>query len=375
LWRTEPLFDGSSNEAERFARTVRVWSALATSSVPADRAAAEAGVADAYREAGLTPPKHTVWCEGPRELARLRSGATFRMKSGDCVASEMTQGLDFADATMRVRLRRQDYEKLMAPLSMAQAQLRDTVVDALRFDPALPRDERSVLTRLYGWLRGTDPLGLWYPRFTDFGIGQYHGERFIAHDFVRQQAGGRYGTSDISALGEVVRNVGLFIPYRHIAVLVERHASLALDDIGRLHAQDGPAMTYRDGWQYYAWKGVGIQPWMIDEGSCLTLADIERELDPAVRHCMVDIVTPEVFVRAGHARRVADDEYGTLWRHFWRFGGSWAAVEVANGTPEPDGSIKRYFLQVPGNMQTPLQAVAWTYGMTPREYRRLSIRT
>jgi hypothetical protein len=55
--------------------------------------------------------------------------------------------------------------------------------------------------------------------------------------------------------------------------------------------------------------------------------------------------------------------------------GSWTAVEVANGTPEEDGSRKRYFLRVPSRMRTAREAVAWTYGLTDDQYAQLELRT
>ena len=78
-------------------------------------------------------------------------------------------------------------------------------------------------------------------------------------------------------------------------------------------------------------------------------------------------VTPERFVALRGATCIARDEYGKLWRRSWRLD-AWAAVEVTNGTPEPDGTFKKYFLQVPAHFQTPRQAVAWTYGLLPEQY-------
>ena len=66
---------------------------------------------------------------------------------------------------------------------------------------------------------------------------------------------------------------------------------------------------------------------------------------------------------------------GILWEKRWPDGDAWAAIEVVNGTPEPDGVRKHYFLQVPPNMLTARSAVAWTYGLTARQYRGLLMRT
>ena len=42
---------------------------------------------------------------------------------------------------------------------------------------------------------------------------------------------------------------------------------------------------------------------------------------------------------------------------------AWAAVDVTNGSPEPDGTYKHYFLQVPATVRTAREGVAWTYGL------------
>ena len=36
---------------------------------------------------------------------------------------------------------------------------------------------------------------------------------------------------------------------------------------------------------------------------------------------------------------------------------------------EPDGSFKHYALRVPANIERPRDAVAWTFGLAPAEYR------
>jgi len=51
------------------------------------------------------------------------------------------------------------------------------------------------------------------------------------------------------------------------------------------------------------------------------------------------------------------------------------AVEVINATPEPDGTHKHFFLQVPAHMRTAREAVAWSYGLSTKAYSRLVVRT
>jgi hypothetical protein len=68
-----------------------------------------------------------------------------------------------------------------------------------------------------------------------------------------------------------------------------------------------------------------------------------------------------------------------LWTAHWRYRNvvidTWQVVEVVDGTPQRDGTPKRYFLTVPARMRTAREAVAWTYGLTAEQYGRLELRT
>jgi hypothetical protein len=86
-------------------------------------------------------------------------------------------------------------------------------------------------------------------------------------------------------------------------------------------------------------------------------------------------MTPERFISEGGAARVAEDDTGVLWRKIWWMQDAWAAVEVIDGTPGPDGSRRHYFLQVPPHVRTARKAVAWTYGMSEGAYAHLTRRT
>ena len=66
---------------------------------------------------------------------------------------------------------------------------------------------------------------------------------------------------------------------------------------------------------------------------------------------------------------------GILWEKRSADGDAWPAIEVVNGTPEPDGSSQAHFLQVPPNMLIARSAVAWTYRLTAQQYRGLLMRT
>ena len=130
-----------------------------------------------------------------------------------------------------------------------------------------------------------------------------------------------------------------------------------------------------DGWSVWAWRGVEVSRELIEHPEGITLAEIDDEANVQVRRCMIEIMTPQRYVALGGAIRIAEDETGVLWRKNFLHADSWAAVEVINATAEADGTRKHFFLQVPPNLQTARDAVAWTYGMRPELYAQLVVRT
>jgi hypothetical protein len=152
----------------------------------------------------------------------------------------------------------------------------------------------------------------------------------------------------------------------------------------RLHCADGPALAWRQT-KIYAWKGVVVPESVILQPPTFAADAVRAEQDERLQHALIDIYAHT----HGHPRAMRDlggimlheDETGRLWsvnprrRPLADQPGELRLVEVVNGTAEPDGSRKIYWLRVPPDMQTAQQAVAWTYGLTPKEYGALAVRT
>ena len=92
---------------------------------------------------------------------------------------------------------------------------------------------------------------------------------------------------------------------------------------------------------------------------------------------MIKAVGVERYLALSGAVRVHEDETGVLWKRSFPVTNaadvrrplrSLCFVEVLNGTIEPDGTRKRYFLRVPPGMLTARAAVAWSYGLSERDY-------
>jgi hypothetical protein len=126
-------------------------------------------------------------------------------------------------------------------------------------------------------------------------------------------------------------------------------------------------------------ESVQVPAWMIEHPEWITPFKISDTFEPVLRNTMIDIMTPERFIASGVVARVSKDDTGVLWRKFWGHRGvtigSWTAVQVVNGTPEADGSHKRYILRVPSEVRSAEEAVAWTYGLNAKQYSALGLRT
>lgn len=349
------------------------WAAIRRSTAPANLSAAEEGVQLAYRAAALQQPVRFVWCESPIALAHL----TRRIAPAD--------GINVKSALLH-RPRRQVASLVRRRLP---AQVRTAVASAVNPADALVASANDAITR--NAARHAAPLlerirqsrGLPWGLRTLFGLsglrydaaGQHEFAWLGTYEYLREVLGLRLETEPLLGLLQLAKSLGWMQPHEHTCWLVERPSLLCGDARGRLHNAQGPALRYPDGCCMWAWKGVEVPSWLIEQPERITLDAIDVEPDVQVRRCMIEIMTPQRYVALGDPIRIAEDESGILWRKVWRTLDAWAVVEVVNATPEPDGTRKHFFLQVRAHMRTAREAVAWTYGLSEHAYSRLIVRT
>jgi hypothetical protein len=349
------------------------WAAIRRSTEPADRSAAEEGVRLAYNAAGLKPPTRLVWCESPLALFQLAGRAS--RDDGPNVKSAIIHRPRRQVAACVGRRRhkpvRAEVESAVNPADALVASAAEAVM--LR----TPDENLSLLTRMRrGYpLSWSLPALLGRHGFRDSAIGQHELSWLATYDYIRDVLGLQAETAPLMGLWQLATSLGWLQPHEHTCWLTERPNLLRGDAGDRLHCASGPALRFPDGWLVWAWKSVEVPRWVIEQPEQITLASIDAESNVQVRCCMIEIMTPQRYVTLGGAVRVAEDETGVLWRKRRQASDAWAAVEVINATPEPDGTHKQFFLQVPTNMQTAREAVAWTYGLRADVYARLVVRT
>jgi len=190
------------------------------------------------------------------------------------------------------------------------------------------------------------------------------------------------GAERIEGLTEVAKSAGWWWPFKGAVILTERPTLLHRDAENRLHSEDGPALSYPDGWSIWAWHGVRVPQWAI-EGPTAELIHAERNVE--IRRCAIEKMGWDVYVvEAGLelSPPVADPgnpgQQLRLSQPLDLFGDRDALVRVllcTNGTVERDGHRRSFGLTVPATIRTPIAAAAWGYDLTEKQYAQLARRT
>ncbi|PZG03190.1 DUF6745 domain-containing protein, partial [Nonomuraea aridisoli] len=171
-----------------------------------------------------------------------------------------------------------------------------------------------------------------------------------------------------AGLRRVAESAGWWWPYERLAIVTRRPVELHLDDMGRLHRGDGPALAYADGFALHAWHGMPVPAGFGATLGDLTPERIRNEPNAELRRVMLEHFGFDRYLAESGARPVHSDETGVLWRIELPGDEPLVMVEVVNSTPEPDGTRRTYFLRVPPWVQRARQGVAWTFGTTEEDY-------
>ncbi|MER6004832.1 DUF6745 domain-containing protein [Nonomuraea angiospora] len=171
-------------------------------------------------------------------------------------------------------------------------------------------------------------------------------------------------------------------PFLDFVMLCPRPAELHLEQVGegaravhRPHRADGPTAGWSDGFGVYFWHGTHVPRAVIDD--TLTTDEILRETNAEIRRCAIERRGWDRFIieagleQIGPAVPDPGNPGQTLTLHDVPEDIYTTHVRVllcTNGTVERDGTRRRFGLTVPADCSDPIQAAAWTYGLTPAQY-------
>ena len=316
----------------------------------APRAECEQAARELYIAADLTPPPVFLWAEGPREGLLL-------VRAFDAMEDEY-----YANTGRRL-INDPD------PQGYADQNIRRHVDDKLR------TEDRAHLSGA-AW-----------------GI---HELPWIQHYRWAQSIGVEYPGDLPQQLERMncMARAGWWWPYGYVCVISEPFLYLRTDPQGRLHSADGPAIAFRDGLAVYAWHDTVVPAEVINR--TWEVPDILAEPNSEIRRCAIEARGWDWFVEAAEldlvdsapdpGNRYPNGEAKTVFLYhlperFQIFEEPVRVVICTNGTPEPDGSYRRFGLTVPANVPTVMDALAWMHRddehpveLTAEEYAQLQRR-
>ena len=273
------------------------WLEPLLSTQAADRPRAESAVRRLYAAAGFAEPRHVLWYDSPFDASwavALLIVPHHHLWSQRLAPSAITghdrPRVDRARASLGSALGIDDWSAVLAaigaPMGMhlqfppVPSRLFQMKLIEARF--SLSSDVSSMFVvhgdtddlqraedRFLGSNRGALRSALHCPT-TDTLIGQsfYSDYSFSTMADDEHLVGDRESPAIMRAAWDVARASGLWWPFEHAVIMSERPAELHLNQQQLLHREDGPAVTYRDGWRVYAWNGKAVpERWIMETAS------------------------------------------------------------------------------------------------------------
>jgi len=340
---------------------------------PADRPRAEAAIAALYRRDGLRPPRF-VWAASPLAgafAAALEEASGMSGERLECIGGVEAWGdrLMAASDCWPEGLG-ESYQALVDGLVAGlEAWLQDGFFGTLlaqSTSSGRPSESEPLRDRILGLARGAF-------------LGQHVGDWVVRAWRRRRRLAGRLplGSRALEAVVEVAASAGWWWPFEGLVVISDRPALLRTLVLPRrtrtfgLHALDGPAARFRDGWSVYAIENRVAPRILVEAPTEATPSDLLGA--PFYRQVMhlVARFGEDRFLAEGRPLILdADRDAAGMPRRLLHFAapdfreGVLAIVEVVCPS-----TARRHLLRVPPRVRTCHQAVAWTFGLLPSEYR------
>jgi hypothetical protein len=371
----------------------------ALSTDPIDHERARASVRALYAAAGQPEPKLVLVLTSPascllaRGLARAlptttkQLGVELRGQLGDELRDQLYDQILLGPA--REQLEHQFWDQLRDQFAIQlgeqvwrqlETQLGAHVGDQLRNHIGSQlRDQLRDQLRGVDWDQYQIELGdqqlfapLWF-------LGAWDAYWLSFYEFGRK-VGVRYEPHTLAhfnAYNTFARECGVSFLYHGIAFISDRPERMSFGGARRLHAADGPALRYRDGYALYAWKGQRIPAEYIERRHTRTAADVLSEQNAEMRRVLMEIYAdvhgPKAMLAAMGARLIAEDTMHGRSRKLYDIGGA-RYVHVVDGSLQRDGIRREFLLGARPDAQTPHEAVAASYARPPGKFRE-AVRT
>jgi hypothetical protein len=235
----------------RFPEFVEKWTKIGFSTEPVDRSYAGECVSRLYRDSGLHHPSHIVWFDNPvqmlNEHTKIKGNAIAR------IIRELIGDKIFKNVWPTV-----------------EGDICDSINIIVRHnvkDKVWNKVWRYIMYLVKGSASG-------HVGDVVYGVNDIHW--MAEYDFYREVLGLVGETNHVVGSLDLVKSCNLVIPCSGVCFACERPSVLKLDNKGKLHCEDGPAMVYPDGWSVYIDHGVRVSKKMVVDPSGFTLSDLQQ---------------------------------------------------------------------------------------------------
>lgn len=193
-----------------------------------------------------------------------------------------------------------------------------------------------------------------YEQFNNQIFGNHEAGWLAYYDFLDIEMNVE-ACKNIKGLIEIAKYIGWWAPYDTCVIFQHRPLEIHIDEQIRLHNENGPAITYRDGVKIWAINGIGLTEQIIMAPETLTVKQIDSEPNNDVKSIMIN--------RFGWARYIKESESNLL---DYRDNDVENTKEALYTTKQfgkrlvvtcPTGRI--FVLGVPDNIKTCKQAQNW----------------
>ena len=299
-----------------------------------------------YRQGGLKPPKHIVWCGSPLSMCLTKEALSKKVRASvvDSVRASVgdSVGASVGDSVWD------------SVGDSVWASVRDSVRDSVW---ASVRASVGASVRASVWASVGASV---YGQHDAAGLGFY--------DYFRDACGLTKQTDKLAGLTELAHSAGWALPFRDICFVSERHDVVKQDERWRLHCETGPAVHYPDGFQIFAWHGVRVP-----EAAIMTPPE-QITLDTVLAEQNAEVA--RVWMRRAGAHIWDDPRVQKLHSDIDGAGQPRELLRVAMPTGQPVTIVRvkcpstggEYRLRVPPTMTRCDESVAWTFRMKVDEY-------
>lgn len=176
----------------------------------------------------------------------------------------------------------------------------------------------------------------------------------------------------IKAEGEICRSAGYYWPNKNFIMVCERPHGIKKDDQGRLHSETGPAIDYGDTFKLYFWHGVSVPKNWIMNKSSINPQDVLLTSNIEQRRAGCEILGWNKILEQLNAvciNKHPDPMVGELLEVTLPDAGEERFLKVLCGTN------REFALPVPKEVNTALEAQAWTWGLNTKDFIVPEVRT